>query len=92
MRAEKKQKIVENFRICLPNQNALRDLADQFGISKATALNYLNVSANRCAPKAIEVQMEAINQYRGKLIKNKSLEWTLVVYDDDESLFYEVGK
>lgn len=90
MRAEKKQKVITTKRIVLPNANAYKALCEQFNINETTLKNYLNVSANRTANKAIDVQVTAINDFRGRLVENTDYSWTLVVYDDDETILYEL--
>lgn len=90
MRAEKRKEIVHVQRITLPSKDALEKLARRFGISKNTVQGYLNVSGNRHAAKAIDVQVSAINEFGGRLVTNTSFEESLVVYDEAEQIIYEV--
>lgn len=90
MYAKKVNKIITKQVITLPSKEATEDLAKMFGISSSTMKGYLNVSDNRCAPKAIDVQVAAINIFGGQLVTKQSFETSLVVLNDDQTIAYEL--
>lgn len=90
MHAKKITKVISKKSIVLPDKDSVSGLAKMFGISENTVKGYLSVSDNRCAPKAIELQVAAINIFGGRLVNKESYETGLVVYDDDQTIAYEL--
>lgn len=91
MHAEKVKKIIKFYKITLPSNESLTRLASYLGMSENTARGYLNISNNRCAPRAIETQVAAINLFGGHLVQDTSYEDTLLVTNDDQTIAYELN-